>query len=242
MRAIQILCEEHRALRDVLDSLELLLECQRNDDRLEADLALDALEWFERFADGLHQDREEFGLFPRLEQRAPERTRSVTSSLMRWHAHERERLEQMRAQIVGAAYGDAWSRDCFTAAARAYIEIQREHADIEDAQLLPLAREVLTPEDDEIILAEYERIERRHLRAGEPTPAERANRLIASAAQRVLERQPSLFPVPAKDSRRGRGKPSEQCDASRARGATRVGVPKQVGTAERPGFRAPRNP
>jgi hemerythrin-like domain-containing protein len=230
MRAIQTLCEEHRALRDVLDALELILDCQRDDDHLEAAFALDALEWLERFADGLHQDREERGLIPRLEQRAPERAESVLSGLMRWHAHERERLEGMRAQIEGAAYGDAWSRDSFTAAARAYIEIQRQHMDFEDAQLLPFASEVLTPEDDGIILAEYERLELRYLRAGEPTTAERAERLIACAAQRALECQPSLVPRPATGSRgrpvgtlepasaaRAAASPRRPCDSSSRR-------------------------
>lgn len=206
MRAIQTLCEEHQALRAVLDALQLVLDCQRRDDRLDAEVALEALEWFERFADGLHQDREELGLFPRLEKRAPERAQKVLRGLMQWHAHERERLEQMRAQIEGAAYGDPWSRDVFTAAARAYIEIQRQHSQLEDAQILPLAREVLTPEDDEIILAEYARLEQRHLRAGERTPIERAHQLVASAVRHVLERQPSLLPGPTVDSRGSRSR------------------------------------
>lgn len=200
MRAIRTLCEEHQALRDVLDALELLLDGQRDDDRLDVELALEALEWFERFADGLHQDREEIALFPRLAERAPERAQEVLRGLMRWHADERARLEQMRAVIEGAGYGDACSRDTFTVAARAYIEIQRQHADVEDAWLLPLARQVLTPDDDRVIEAAYERLERRYLPAGEPMPAERARRIATSAAHRALERQRSLRPSAAPDA------------------------------------------
>ena len=44
MRAIQTLCDEHQALREVLDALELVLESQRSDDYLQAELALEALE------------------------------------------------------------------------------------------------------------------------------------------------------------------------------------------------------
>jgi hemerythrin-like domain-containing protein len=189
MRAIQILCDEHEALREVLDALELVLDGQRVDDQLDGELAFDALQWFERFVDGLHQDREELGLFPRLEQRAPEETRRVLEELMRWHSDERRRLEEMRAQIEGAARGDPWSRDLFTDAARAYIEVQRKHSQVEDARLIPLARSVLTPEDDDLILAEYERLEHRHLRPGEPTPTERARQLLAHAARRVLRQR-----------------------------------------------------
>ncbi len=192
MRAIRILHDEHRALREVLEALELVLDDQRVDDRLDGELALEALEWFERFADGLHQDREELGLFPRLLARAPRRTRRILDELMRWHAHERTRLAEMRARIEGAAYGEAWSRDAFTVAARAYIEVQRAHADLEDARLLPLARCVLEPGDDELVLAEYARLERLHLRVGEPTPVECAHRIVVAARRRMLAQAPSL--------------------------------------------------
>lgn len=207
MRAIRILQEEHRALRAVLDALELVLDGQRADDRLDGELALEALEWFERFADGLHQDREELGLFPRMMARAPGKTGRILEDLMRWHAHERTRLAEMRARIEGAAYGEAWSRDTFTVAARAYIEIQRAHADCEDARLLPLARRVLETGDDELVLAEYARIERMHLRVGEPTPVECANRIVAAALRRALEKGTSL--VPRRTRRPSRAHPDE---------------------------------
>ncbi|MBL8861128.1 MAG: hemerythrin domain-containing protein [Planctomycetes bacterium] len=211
MRSIQTVCEEHRALREVLDALELILRCQRADDRLDADLALEALEWLERFSDGLHQDREELGLFPALLLRAPDRTREVLASLLRWHADERARILEMRARIEGAAYGDACSRDAFTCAALEYIELQRRHSQVEDAQILPLAREVLLPEDDARILAEYQRIEQRHLRPGEPAPSERSRELVASAAHRVLERQASLLPARSRSLR-----PAPQPPSARA--------------------------
>lgn len=214
MRAIQALCEEHRALREVLDALELVLDCQRCDDCLDTEFALDVIEWLERFADGLHQDREELGLFPRLERRSPEEAQKVLSGLVLWHGHERERLGQMRERIEGAAYGDPWSRDVFTVAARAYIALQRQHMDLEDAQILPLARKVLTPEDDALVLAVYEHLERRHLQAGERSPIERANRLSASAARKVLDRQPSLLSAPAEVQR-----------GSRSEGVTVVRLP-----------------
>jgi hemerythrin-like domain-containing protein len=220
MRAIQILCEEHDTLRKVLDALERMLDCQSSTDRIEADIALDALAWFERFADGLHQDREEQGLLPRLQQRAPERVQTVLTDMQCWHGRERERLEQMRSQIEGAAYGDPWSRDTFATAARAYIAIQRQHSGIEEVRLLPLAREVLTPEDDAWILAEYERLEQVALRAGEPTPAEHAQRIIRSASERVLECQPSLSP--RRQPTRTAAAPPQEDVARRSR----VGTPK----------------
>jgi hemerythrin-like domain-containing protein len=201
MRAIQTLCDEHGALRQVLDALELVLDCQRRDDHLETSFAIESLEWLERFADGLHQDREEFGLFPRLEQRAPARTRDLLSGLVRWHATERDRLQQMRAQIEGAAYGDPLSRDSFTVAARAYIEFQRRHSAFEDSEILPLARAVLTPEDDAIITAEYSRLEQLHLRSGELHPTELARQIITRTKEWVLEQQPSLSSNPVARSR-----------------------------------------
>lgn len=202
MRAIQKLIEEHQALRRVLDALELVLDCQRDCDRLDADLALEAIEWLERFGDGLHQDREELGLFPRLVLRAPQQAKPMLEALMRWHAEERERLEEMRARIEGAAYGDPLSRDAFTVAARSYIDIQRGHSEIEDRRLLPLAAEVLTPADDQAIAAEYERLEVQYLGREVSRPLERARDLAVRALGRALDREsdrllPSLANGPA---------------------------------------------
>lgn len=195
MRAIRTLCEEHQALREVLCALERILDCQLEHDRLEADLALDVLQWLERCIDGLHQDREELGLFPRLVERASDPAREVLGELMRWHEEERRRLGEMRERIEGAAYGDGFCRDAFTVAARAYIEIQRRHSTVEDARLLPLAERVLTPGDDALILAEYERLERHHLRAGSGSALEQAQSLVERVAERVMELHPDVIPA-----------------------------------------------
>lgn len=194
MRAIQILSEEHRALNEVLDALQVVLDCQHRDDCLEADLALEALEWLERFTDGLHQEREEIALLPLMMTHAPEETQSVLAELKIWHRRERDRLEHMRKQMEGAAYGDQSSRDAFAVAARDYIEIQRRHSELEEAQLLPLAMEVLMPKDDEIMLEEFVRIEGHYLGKGELEPVERAHDLVARALRRMLDRQPSMLP------------------------------------------------
>jgi len=143
----------------------------------------DALRWFDRFIDGWRQDREELGLFPRLEPRPPDRGHSVLSELMHWHGHERKRFDEMSAQIEGAAYGDALSPDLFTCAARADIDLRRKHSQVEDQRLPPLAQAVLTPEDDALILAEYGRLERRHVRPREPKGVERAQKPLAHAAR-----------------------------------------------------------
>lgn len=203
MRAIEVVCGEHRALRAVLDTLELVLECQRRDDRLDPELALETLQWFGQYADELHQDREESGLFPHLALRAPARARLVVGEWMRWHAEERTRLAEMRGRIEGAADGDARSRDSFTVSARAYSEIQRHHADFEDARILPLARQVPLPEDDAPILAEYERLERLHLRDGESSPCTRALELATASARLVPRRQATLAPGSPEGSARG---------------------------------------
>lgn len=51
---------------------------------------------------------------------------------------------------------------------------------------------MLEPEDDELVLAEYARLERLHLRVGEPTPVACAHRIVAAARRRMLAQAPSL--------------------------------------------------
>lgn len=196
MRAIEVLREEHRVLRDVLGALELVLDRQSETDTLEADLALEALEWCERFADGLHQDREELGLFPVLDRRAPAGVKLLIQGLETWHARERVLLARMRCHIEGAAYDDPPSRDAFTVAARAYVECQRRHAEIEDVLVLPVAEAVLDPADDSVICTAYQEIEPRHVRPDEPDPLARARRLVVASLRRSGRRRLDRVLVP----------------------------------------------
>ncbi|MCC6409964.1 MAG: hemerythrin domain-containing protein [Planctomycetes bacterium] len=195
MRSIEILREEHRVLRGVLDCFDSVLAAASRDSAPNMEIAGELLGWFERFADGVHQNKEELGLFPRMLAAAPEISRAVLKELMWLHAEERRRLVALRVGFASAQGPDAWERGRFVAAARAYVEFQRHHALLEDEVILPRACEVLDPAVDDEILRTYAQIE---LDALGPNP-EDPHAFLARLRARAKELVPSLVPAGHED-------------------------------------------
>jgi hemerythrin-like domain-containing protein len=181
MRSIAILAEEHRAIACVLNCLERLLRATVRTDALDGEAAVEILEYLERFADGSHQDKEELVLFPQLLARTTAAVRRSVAELLAQHEAERRALEELRARLEGAAYGDALSRDTFVGLAGAYVRTLREHARWEDEFLLPLAQKCLDARDDAGMLAGYCAIEERYRARGGRGPREMLQRIRARA-------------------------------------------------------------
>ncbi|MCK6445733.1 MAG: hemerythrin domain-containing protein [Planctomycetes bacterium] len=160
MRSIQTIRDEHEVLNAVLDQFEELLTLAARDDQIDVALFGDVLDWFDHFAEGIHQDKEELGIFPPLLDASPEAGRDALCELIALHIEERAKLAALRENMEGAAHGDALSRDRLLLAARAYVEFQRHHARLEDDVILPLADRVLPPDSDDEILATFDRLER----------------------------------------------------------------------------------
>ena len=194
MRAVEILAEEHRAIARVLACLEQLVLRTVRSDTLDAEAAGEILEYLERVADGSHQDKEEQVVFPRLRLHAsPEMSRSV-ERLLGEHEEERRVLGQLRANLEGAAYGDAFSRDSFVVLARAYAAKSGEHARWEDEIMLPMARQVLPPSEDAELLAGYFAIEERYFAGRQLGPSEMLKRILERFE---VEDRPTAVPIGA---------------------------------------------
>ncbi|MBI5432700.1 MAG: hemerythrin domain-containing protein [Planctomycetes bacterium] len=195
MRSIEIIREEHRVLRGVLDCFESVLDCASRDSGPNMEISGEVLGWFERFADGVHQNKEELGLFPRMIAAAPEISRAVLKELMWLHAEERCRLVALRVGFASARGTEAWERGRFLAAARAYVEFQRHHALLEDEVILPRACEVLDQAVDDEILRTYAQIE---LDALGPNP-EAPHAFLVRLRERAKQIVPSLVPSSHED-------------------------------------------
>lgn len=160
MRSTEVLREEHRWILRMLQCLEhVCRECERTG-RLAAEGAAELMALFKHFADGLHQEREERCLFPRLLARAGSvAERTAIGRLCGDHEQERRALARMNHELLGAIYGEARSQQDFLHQARRYIEVQRSHLLQENRELLPLSDLRLTPEDDQSILEGFRILE-----------------------------------------------------------------------------------
>jgi hemerythrin-like domain-containing protein len=148
MHPIEQLRDEHRAIRKVLDALELRIE--------ELDGAPFPRAFFDRavdfltvFADGFHRHREERGLFPLLESRGVARHGAAIGACLGDHDFGRIFLNGIRENLDAAEGGSpgalAAIRDC----AGSYIDILRAHIRREDEVLFPIAEKALTANDAE---------------------------------------------------------------------------------------------
>lgn len=161
MWTTDILREEHRWILRMLQCLERVGLDAEARGRLEAESAAELLALFTHFADGLHQEREECCLFPRLLARARSVSERVQiGRLCGEHEEERRAMGRLRQELLGAVFGDGRSLNAFRREARHYVELQRAHLVHENRELLPLAELLLTPEDDQAVLRGFTALER----------------------------------------------------------------------------------
>ena len=121
MWSTNVLREEHAWILRLVRCLERLAAGAESRGRLEAEGAAEVLALLVHFADGLHQEREERCLFPRLLARARSvEERQAVGRLCGDHEQERQSLERLGRELLGAVYGSARSLEVFVREARRY--------------------------------------------------------------------------------------------------------------------------
>jgi hemerythrin-like domain-containing protein len=181
MWSIDVLREEHRWILVMLACLERVLADSERRGHLEADGASELLSLLTRFVDGLHQEREERHLFPRILLRARSVVERVEiGRLCGAHEEERRALGRMGRELLGAIYGDPRSLADFRREARRYVQLQRAHLAHENRDVLPLAEFLLTPEDDRVIVQGYSDLEPEG-----PEPLRQVFRRVEALAERL---------------------------------------------------------
>jgi len=160
-RIADVLRDEHRLIRRAAACLDRMTDEALEGAELPLDVALDLLEFFEDFADVVHQAKEERCLFPSLLEQGLARHR--LSELSEEHGEERVLLRSMRHQLEVAAFGGASGRAEFLRLAARYAALEREHAEEEDRLLLPLVEEYLSADAERAVRTGFHEIERRLL-------------------------------------------------------------------------------
>jgi hemerythrin-like domain-containing protein len=195
LQSIETIYEEHRVLRDVLESFSAVLDRAAVEGTLDFALMREMVGWFESFADGVHQDKEELGVFSAVCDKAPRLSETVFHRLLQLHSEERQRLDALRGAIGRAMTGDRWSLDCLIAIGHEYVEFQRRHAAVEDNMMLPIAGVWLEADSDPAILQTFREIELAALGEAREDPHDFAARVRARALP------PPAAPLPQLDER-----------------------------------------
>lgn len=150
---------EHRVIENVLAALE------READVVEGGKAVDgafferALAFIREFADGLHHQKEEQVLFPRMVASGVPEEGGPVGVMLHEHQEGRACVRAMAEALEGAAAGDAAARTALVSAARSYVELLRGHILKEDHVLFPMADDLFAEAQQKEVLAGFEQAE-----------------------------------------------------------------------------------
>jgi len=159
MRATEILFEEHRRIRSLLDCLSKLILISNQGGGFDVGAAEELFDLFEAFADGSHQEKEETCLFPRLRMRASGKEASVLEKLVNEHAEDRVGLAGLRSKLQVALLGDVAMKREFLSDADTYVAMQRNHMKAENTVAFPMAERILSAQDDRALIEEFDRLD-----------------------------------------------------------------------------------
>lgn len=158
MTAIEYLGAEHRRIEEVLVALEAVAIEIETLGTAPA-IASDLLDCLQQYADVGHHAKEETLLFPALERHGvgPE---GLVDAISHQHEIGRIHIRDMRRWLELVRLGEVHARRAFSASAHAYLELLRVHIQIEDENLYPMAAQVLTAEEDKLLLRDLQRADR----------------------------------------------------------------------------------
>lgn len=159
MRPTEILMAEHEVIEMVLSCVERLAGDAGRSGRLDTRSAGEAIEFLRTFADGCHHAKEERHLFERLAERGWPKDGGPIGMMLLDHDEGRGLIRAMADARGRAESGQAAAPVAFAQAARRYVELLRSHIQKENRVLFPMADRFLSDEDQEALLAAFEKTE-----------------------------------------------------------------------------------
>jgi branched-chain amino acid transport system ATP-binding protein len=146
MRAIAIIKSEHQNLAAVLYSMEHLVGDIDNGKQPDFAIFHGLFTYIDRFLDSYHHPKENDFLFPRLLARAPD-CEALIQKLGKQH-HEGGKLfvEMLKALSAYEFCGES-EFPHFRDLVLRYCQFERDHALLEEREILPRARDLLEPSD-----------------------------------------------------------------------------------------------
>ncbi len=159
MLATEILRKEHDAILKMLDALDHTSRQMLVGNPVQPSTLQGLLEFFQLFADRSHHGKEEELLFPLLERRGIPRDGGPIGVMLHEHDHGRELIREMEVaasefEKEPEAAGRRWAQ-----AAGAYSQLLREHILKENNILFCMAEQILTPDEQASLAADFEQAE-----------------------------------------------------------------------------------
>ena len=155
MQAISIIKSEHKNLGAVLYSLDKLIEEIDSGKHPDFGIFHGLFTYIDRFLDRYHHPKENHYLFPKLLARAPE-TEAIVRELGQQHTEGEILFVAMLKALSAYEFSGEAEYPHFRETVLKYTEFERNHAKMEETEILPRARDALQESDWEEIDAAFE--------------------------------------------------------------------------------------
>lgn len=146
-RALAIIHDEHRSLGAVLHGLRFLVrEALEKGRELDFKLLWAMIYYMDAFSQRLHDPREEAYLFAKIMERTHEAD-EIIARLKQQHADSVEHLRKLELMLGQLEAGVPGSLETFASEVEQMVEDARQHMQLEEKTVIPLAKRYLTTED-----------------------------------------------------------------------------------------------
>lgn len=143
---LQALHAEHASIAAVLHALQQLVRELEGGRSPGAEVFKAILYYLDVFPERFHHPKEDTLLFAVVRRRT-DLAEAVLARLEEQHAAGAEAIRHLEQALVRWESGGPTERDAFCAQAKTFVARYREHMRLEELELMPLARQVLRPED-----------------------------------------------------------------------------------------------
>jgi hemerythrin-like domain-containing protein len=137
--------QEHMSIAQVLGCLDRQIRIFEAGGHPDFDIIAAALDYFEGFPDKYHHPKEDL-LLARLQERDRASAR-VVGDLAQAHVELGDNLRTFAAAVRAVLLDAELPREDFIKEARAFIDLQRSHLEMEEAGFFPAAQRALTAAD-----------------------------------------------------------------------------------------------
>lgn len=157
---VEVLEAEHRVIQKTVAGMSVLAEQLERGERADVSLLESIVEFLRTFADRCHHGKEETFLFPALIRRGVPSHGCPIGGLTGEHQKGRVMVGELADAIRGYAAGEPPARENLVKSLRELVIFYPNHIWKEDYLLFPLAGKVLTPEDQQELMDQFETVER----------------------------------------------------------------------------------
>ncbi|MGA9397177.1 MAG: hemerythrin domain-containing protein [Anaerolineaceae bacterium] len=165
MEGTKILMDEHRVIERFLTTLGRAAMAAEAVKGVKPEFFLESADFIKGFADGCHHAKEEKVLFEAMIKAGVPREGSPVSAMLAEHEQGRAFVRAMRAGAEKWQAGDEAGRAEVVTAAKGYVQLLRAHIGKEDNILFPLADRTISPDAQQQVAEDFERVE--HEETGE---------------------------------------------------------------------------